>query len=275
VQRGIAGMALMQADLLTSVEVANTVGYEVVELRTQAIEDFLARGHRVEELAAKFRGASVRPHVIGAIVDVDIPAGPQRKRTLQFCRHMSAVAQAIGCRNIQVVSGSSFAGLPWPAICRETARGLREVADVAGEYGLTIAYEPLAWMPVRTVAQALTIISEAGRPNLGILVDTFHVFAGEDDLEAIRRLDPRIMPTVHLGDAAARQSSAWSDDDRYVMPGDGVVPLHQIMQAILDTGYDGVITDEVFPKPQGPLDARNIAQVLKAKGDAVLAAVSR
>ena len=152
---------------------------------------------------------------------------------------------------------------------------MQEMADIAAEYGLTIAYEPLAWMPVRSLEQALEVIDEAGRPNVGILVDTFQVFAGGGDLETIRKLDPKMIPTVHLGDTAPQKFHVWSDDDRYTMPGDGIVPLRKIMRAILDTGYDGVVTDEISPKRYSYWSRLRVAETLKSKGDAVLASIRR
>ena len=41
------------------------------------------------------------------------------------------------------------------------------------EYGLHIAYEPLAWVSVRSLEQALEVIGEAGCSNVGLAVDTF------------------------------------------------------------------------------------------------------
>ena len=147
------------------------------------------------------------------------------------------------------------------------------MADIAAEYGLMVSYEPLAWRTVWGVNQGLEIMQEAGRPNVGLLVDAFHAYAAGDDIEAIRRLDPGTIATVHLGDAVPRQGDAWADEDRTAMPGDGIVPIVETMRAVLDTGYDGLVSDEVFPNRFGDWGPTRIAKTLKAKADSILASL--
>lgn len=269
-QRGIVGEGLIPTDLFTSIEVADAAGYDVLELWAPAATAFLAEGHAAEEIAAKFESVALRPHSIAPIENIDIPEGPERERVIELCQQMCQVAQVIGCPNIQVVSGTALAGSPWATIRKETAKGLRGIADILAEYGLNIAYEPLAWTPVASVEQALEVIDEAGRPNVGLLVDTSHVYAGEGGLEAIRKLNPEVIRSVHLGDSAPQELDVWSDDDRCKMPGDGIVPLRKIMRAILDTGYDDVVSDEIWSARYASWTRLRIAEVLKAKGDAIL-----
>ena len=271
-QRGIAGMALLQHDLLTGIEAADAAGYELLELWAPTVTDFLDAGHTVSEIEAKFKSVSIRPNSLVSVDDIELPEGPKRKPVVEFCRRLCGIGQVLGCGYVQMVSGVAHAGMPWTTIRKETARGLRELADIAAEYGLVVSYEPLAWRLVRTVNQGLEVIQEAGRPNIGLLVDGFHAFAGGDDLEAIRALDPKIISNFHLGDAGPRKRAEWSDDDRTVMPGDGIVPLKEITGAVLDTGYDGLVSDEVFPTLFSDWSPRRIAATLKAKADAVLAA---
>jgi sugar phosphate isomerase/epimerase len=147
------------------------------------------------------------------------------------------------------------------------------MADIAAEYGLVVSYEPLAWRTVWSVNQGLEVIAEAARPNVGLLVDGFHSFAGGDELEAIRGLDPEIITTFHVGDAEPRQGDEWVDDDRTAFPGDGIVPVRDIARAVLDTGYDGLVSDEVYPTLFSDWSAKRIAATLKSKADAVLASV--
>ena len=84
---------------------------------------------------------------------------------------------------------------------------------------------------------------------------------------------PTCLATVHLTDAASRSGEVWSDEDRYTMPGDGIVPVKQIIHAVLDTGYDRVNTDETSPERYQSRDRARIAKGLKAKGDEVLASL--
>ena len=267
-------MSLEPTDLLTSIQVAAAAGYDVLESDMRSsVSPFLDQGHTVEELAAQFESVSLRPNVISASKDIDMPPAPERDELVEFCRRTCEVAQAIGCPNIGVASGVAFAHSDWPTIRRETARGMREIADVVAEYGLHLAYEPLAWVSVRTLKQALEVIGEAGCSNVGLTVDTFHIFAGKSELDTIRKLDLELIRTVHLSDAAAQQLDVWSDDDRTMLPGEGVVPVRGIMRKIWDIGFDGVVTDEMSSQRYSSWSRLRIAETLKAKGDAVIASL--
>lgn len=272
-KRGVAGMSLEGSELFGSIDAVEKAGYDVIELRLAPVESFLRGGHTVKELADKFESVSIRPHAMCAILDIEIPDSPRRKQLIASYRQVCQVAAGIGCPNIQMVSGRTFADSPWETIRRETAAGLREMADIAAEYGLTALYEPIAWWPVWSASQSLEVIAETGRDNVGILIDSFHIFAGEDNLEFIRKLDPEMMPTVHLGDCVAKQGQVWSDNERWPMPGDGIAPLKEIMEAILATGYDGVISDEIWPGVYSDWDWTKLFKTLKEKGDMVLASV--
>ena len=136
-----------------------------------------------------------------------------------------------------------------------------------------LSREALAWTPVRSLEQASEVIREANHPDIGVLVGTFMVYAGGGEIGTIRGLDPDILATVHLTDTAPRSGEVWSDEDRYTMPGDGIVPVKQIIHAVLDTGYDRVNTDETSPERYQSRDRARIAKGLKAKGDEVLASL--
>lgn len=272
-KRGITAFGLEPTDLFTSIEVAEAAGYEAVELRTYMVASFLAQGHTVKEIVDKLKSLSIWPNLIGAVLDIDMPEGPERDELIANFRRSCEVMREIGCPGIQVCSGNRLYRQDWPWIRKQTAKGLQGLADVAAEYGVTLVYEPLAWMPVCNTAKVLEVMEEAERDNVQVLVDSFQIFAGEDDLETIGNLDPKIIGSVHLGDTAAKNLDTWSDDDRYTMPGDGVAPLKEIMRAILDTGYDGVITDEIYAAKYTSWSRLRLAETLKAKADSVLASL--
>jgi 4-hydroxyphenylpyruvate dioxygenase len=266
-------MALLGHDLLEGIEAADAAGYDTIELWAPMVLNYFEAGHTLADIDAKLKTLSIHPFSLVPLDDIDVPAGSHREQVVAHCRQLCMIGQALGCQYIQMLSGSTYGGNPWKKTRRGIAKGLAQMADIAAEYGLMAAYEPLAWRPVWSVNRALEVIEETGRPNVRLLIDTFHAFAAGDDLEAVRALDPGIIATFHLGDAAPRQGPEWTDDERVVMPGDGVVPLRKMITAVLDTGYRGLVSDEVFPTRYPDWSAQRFTRVLKARADAVLASV--
>ncbi|CAG9990360.1 unnamed protein product [Clonostachys byssicola] len=57
-------------------------------------------------------------------------------------------------------------------------RELQEAADLAAQYGLSIAYEAVAWSPHNSRWQdAARIVESVARPNFGHCLDSFHIHA--------------------------------------------------------------------------------------------------
>ncbi|NDB43256.1 MAG: sugar phosphate isomerase/epimerase, partial [Betaproteobacteria bacterium] len=81
------------------------------------------------------------------------------------------------------------------------ARDLKKLAMLAVPFGIKIAYEALSWG--RTVNEFPTswdVVCRADCPNLGIGLDSFHIFAAKTPLDAIEDLDPNKIFLVQLSD---------------------------------------------------------------------------
>lgn len=271
-KRGVATLTVADSGLIESFEAAERAGYDIVDIWVDQLREYLVGERPIEELAERFANMSIQPGVINPILDIEIPNGAKRDELLAGTRRICEVASASGIGGLQLVSGVTYAGEPWSTICKGTARGLREMADLAAEYSLKVGFEPIAWWPVRKAKQALEIIAKADRPNVGVVLDSFHIFAAQDDLEFIRTIDPTVISSVHLGDCVQKTGSEWSDEQR-AMPGEGVAPIREIIEAILSTGYDGVIADEIWPVPYAGQKCDVLYRELKDKSDKILASV--
>jgi len=83
-----------------------------------------------------------------------------------------------------------------------------------------------------------------GHPNLGVYPDSFHLWRTGTMLEDVERAAGRIFG-VHLND------SVTGDDNHNRLPGEGELPLVQIVQAIEATGYRGTYDNELMDPSLG------------------------
>ncbi|MDP9056613.1 MAG: sugar phosphate isomerase/epimerase [Pseudomonadota bacterium] len=129
---------------------------------------------------------------------------------------------------------------------RVVAVQLRELARVAADNGVRLALEPLnptsvnAESAIWTVDQALTVIAEAGRDEVGICLDYWNIWQNADIEAAIARAGDRIF-TVQASDWRVPRSFA----DR-IVPGDGVIPLARLIAATHAAGFRGAYVTEIF-----------------------------
>uniref|UniRef100_UPI0013D09C6C sugar phosphate isomerase/epimerase family protein n=1 Tax=Enterobacter hormaechei TaxID=158836 RepID=UPI0013D09C6C len=78
-------------------------------------------------------------------------------------------------------------------------------------------------------------------------LDTFHILARGTDLSAMRAIPRDRIPLVQVADAPLLDMDllSWSRHWR-CMPGQGDLPLDSFMQALDATGYDGLLSLEIF-----------------------------
>jgi sugar phosphate isomerase/epimerase len=253
------------SNLLTDIRVAKETGYAAIEPTTFKLERYLDAGYQAEELPSALGSLSV--DMISSFEPIERQDPEEMRRR---CQRLCEVAQTLGCHAFQVVALDGLKHLSWPEMRREFAALLRELADIAAPFGVRLALEPVAFAPLKTLAQALEVIEAAERENIGLNIDTFHIWAGGTPWGEVAKLDPNMIVVVHLSDATPRRGEAWSDEDRGVLPGEGIIPLQEGITAIRSTGYDGVWAIEMISNYYWEWDPFVLAREAKLRAEALL-----
>ena len=112
----------------------------------------------------------------------------------------------------------------------------RQVADLAGEHGISLAIEPMPKKEIgSTLAEVLDMVERIDRPNVGVNFDTNHLFPPEAIPDMIRRAGPRIL-SVHISDQ--------DGIERHWLPFLGTMVWAQVLRALVDIGYTGPLIYE-------------------------------
>lgn len=155
-------------------------------------------------------------------------------------------AAALGTDTLVLVCGGVVGDLA--SSRQQVADGVGALAPYAGERGVRLAIEPMHPMycadrsVIVTLAQALDLAEEHPADQVGVVIDTFHLWWDPDVREGIRRAAGRIL-SYQVGD--------WLDPlpDLLLgrgLPGDGVIDIPALTAEVAATGYDGPIEVEVF-----------------------------
>ena len=128
------------------------------------------------------------------------------------------------------------------------AAQLYELAERAATHGFRIGYEALAWgTHVKTLERAWDIVQTASHPHLGVILDSFHTLAIDDDLATLKKVSADRIFFVQLADAPRLSMGIlpWSRHFR-CFPGQGDLKVAEFLAAILRLGYVGPISLEIF-----------------------------
>jgi sugar phosphate isomerase/epimerase len=291
---GLHTGSIRYTNVVTDIRIAKEVGYDAIELTVPKLTRYLDAGYQAEELLPAL--GSLRLAVINSFLDIERQDREFRRGLLKRCDRLGEAARTLGCQALQVVALNGLRGEPWPDIRAKIGRSLTELADIAAPFGVRLALEFVSFTPLRTLAQALEVLDVAGRDNVGLCLDTFHLWTGGTPWDEVAALDPALIIVAHLGDVNARhglgsgpapcacalgrplrsgdchilQGEEWSDADRDVLPGDGILPLAEGIEAIRATGYDGLWSVELLGAYHWEWDPPVLARELKRRAESLL-----
>jgi 2-keto-myo-inositol isomerase len=268
---GFHGATTMTSDLETDVAATAHAGFKALELWAAKIDRFLA-GHTREELAALLRGAGVSPMTLNSIEFISFRDESDYAGILARCRELCDIAQFIGCPTVVVVpSPTPDRETSWGDIVDEHVRVLRELSDIAGGYGVGLAFEFLGfgWCSVRTPRGAWEIVRKTGRDNVGLVVDAAHFYGGGGLLSELDAIDPAHIFAFHLDDLEDVPKEEITDAVR-LLPGLGVVPLGDICARLKGIGYDDVCSVELFRPEYWGWNPMELAVTVRGSAEKVL-----
>lgn len=173
-------------------------------------------------------------------VTEDLLAANLRRADAKF-RLMSR----LGMDTILVCSNVATASIDSDELRQEQ---LAQLAQLAGEHGMKVAYEALAWGKyVNDYEHAHRLVAAVDHPNLGTCLDSFHILSRNWDTAPIEALDPAKIFFVQVADAPklAMDVLSWSRHYR-VFPGEGQFELAKFMAHVVRCGYSGPVSLEIF-----------------------------
>ena len=165
------------------------------------------------------------------------------RELLQMCR-MVAAPLLLVCSSTSTHASGAFDAL---------ARDLASLAALAAPLGVRVAYEGLSWgRHVYDLEQAWDVVDLANHPNLGLVIDAFHLLARETRLDCLAFIPSDRIFLVQLSDflwPALAGDKERMDTARHarVFPGQGVHDgaVAGLVQRLERSGYRGDFSFEV------------------------------
>ncbi len=156
---------------------------------------------------------------------------------------------------------------------------LRPLAEILEHHGIRLGLEFIGPKTLRhqfqhaflhTMDGVLGLCAAIGTPNMGLLVDLFHMFTSHSHLEDIRFLRPEDIVLVHLNDALAGRSPDEQMDLERDLPGaTGMTDCVAFLHRLRAIAYDGPCTVEPFQKRLHALTPDEAVRETAASLDAV------
>jgi sugar phosphate isomerase/epimerase len=171
-----------------------------------------------------------------------------REMSIQYCKEIVDMIEALGGTILTLVPsevGKIVAMADPETEWQWAIEGVQAIADHAKPKGVTIGLEPLNRFETNFLNrhdQALRLMQDVGRDNVGVTLDTFHINIEEaDPLQALVNTGKHLVD-VHVADNNRRP------------PGQGSYDWKAVIDTLKGMGYDGYLTSEfVVPFDRSPL----------------------
>ncbi|HWT02001.1 MAG TPA: sugar phosphate isomerase/epimerase [Pyrinomonadaceae bacterium] len=265
------GATTMRADLATDVRAARAAGFDCLEIWAAKLRKFLKSGSTAE-LKSLLDEHGLEPYSINSIESITFRDGAGHARLLEECEELCRTASELNCPYIVVVPGPLPGEKSWDDVLAESVRVLDELGQIAEGHGVSLAFEFLGQprCSVQTLGQAAEIVNQLGRENVGLVLDSFHFYAGGSRLESIDALDARKLFVFHINDAEDLPREELEDRHR-LLPGLGILPLGEIVAGLKRINYDRVTSVEIFRPEYWERDPAELAHEAREATRKVLA----
>ncbi len=227
--------------------------------------DIVGHPQGLEAAVAAVRTSGLRVTGFQVLRDFEGLSGHLHDYKVDIAKAMLEMCQALRSPVLLVCSSTSVHA---SGDAELLARDLRKLAMLAIPKGIRVAFEALSWgRSISEFPQAWDVVHRADMPNLGLGLDSFHLFATKTALDDLELLDPSKIFLVQLADfmwteiPSVEERIATARHFR-VFPGEGVhsSDLADLVARLHALGYRGDYSFEVFNDDYQQLPLPTVAQ---------------
>jgi len=238
----INGATTMPYTFEEDMKAAAAAGFQAVEVWYPKLVTYL-KTHKLSEAQALLARHKL---AVASLCPVTFTFFAPTEEIHQKLKETAQVAQALSCNTLLVCPDVPPSDISHKEAVRRAADEASRCCDIVVPYGVRLALEPLGRHPFMPGPEvAMEIIALADRPDLMLMMDTFHYYKSGVSLEAIRAIPRGVMNLVHVNSCEDLPREKLTDKHR-LWPTLGVIPTAEMIRAVRANGYDGDLSVEVF-----------------------------
>lgn len=228
------------------IRLCKEAGFEGVELWTRDVEAWVAKGGTYQDIGKQLRDSSLLlENMIGfAPWFADDPR--KREDGLAQMRHDMEMTAALGGKYIAAPAQGTreFDRTRLP----EYARRYRAILEIGDEVGVTPILELWGAGVLSQLSDTTAIALATGHPKASMLLDFYHLYRGGNNFDSLRLVNGRALPVFHINDYPELPLRTELKDSDRVFPGDGICPFDKVLPLLVDSGFQGALSVELFNK---------------------------
>ena len=244
------------ASLREKVKIAAKAGYDAIEPWDRELAEYEKEGGNLKDLGKEIKELGLFvPSVIG-MWNALPPTNQAFEESLKDTRNRMRMAAEIQSQHIQTIPNTVGENYDQKYVSKK----FHELIEIGiNEYGINPAFVFVKFFPLKTLGQATGVALDTNHPKAMIIPDTFHMHISEGGFEGLKFLNGDLIAIFQFADAPASPATATLGDKHRVYPGDGILPLPEILKTLKTTGYKGCISLELYNPEYWKQDLQEVA----------------
>jgi sugar phosphate isomerase/epimerase len=252
----------MAGPLEAKLEAMKGAGFSQVMLMAR---DLVGHPGGVKAAVKAVKESGLRPTGFQVLRDFEGLSGHLHSYKVDIAKSMLEMCAATGSKVLLACSSTSRHATDDLNLI---AKDLKKLAMMAIPLGIKVAYEGLSWgRTVNEFTTAWDVVCRADCPNLGIGIDSFHIFAANSSLDDIEDIDADRIFLAQLSDFMWHETPTFEERMTTartfrVFPGEGVhsEQLADLVLRMERIGYRGDYSFEVFNDDYQQLPLETVAE---------------
>jgi sugar phosphate isomerase/epimerase len=270
---GLGCANLLQATLPELIETAARHDFHRITARPYAFAMAMRDGLTEDGLRCKLTAADIEVTMIDALTNV-LPGVPSPESLDPATRAVmppdvlypvdeETVLRAAEVMGASIINLTHYLGMPTPT--HQLAEAVAAICRRARDRGLSVALEFIPGTGLPDLPFTQGVVEACGEANCGITLDVFHLDRSGGTVDDVVRLPPGAIAGVQISDRVPPPpGTAHVPFQGRYLPGEGSLPLHDLVSAAFDNSPGATLDIEVLSAELGSLPTEEAAARLAA-----------
>lgn len=229
------------APLELGLRVARETGWDAVELRYVDFARTQEAGTSISAALEMVRDSGLPVAAMGVQAGWLYAEGDERRRLLDSLTEVCRWATVLDAPIVMSPAGLDAGDL------NRAVESVREVGKILAAHGKTMALElNIGAKQFNTLESVRELLAQAAHPNVGLLVDTYHIQRGGRGLNSYYDLSAGGIAYFQYSDVPDTPILPSTGTQDRLPPGEGVVPFREILPIVAAKGYTGYLSYEAL-----------------------------
>ena len=235
------------------------------------LRGYLETGGRVRDLRRQIEDSGLKVTSAIGFAQWIVDDESKRKAGLEEARRDMDLIRSIGGKHIAAPPvGAHQPNLDSPSL-DQIADRYRALCELGAQLGVHPQLELWGFSPnLHRLSEIAYVSTAAAHPMACVLPDFYHIYKGGNDFESLAMLEASKMHCFHINDYPSDIPMEKITDKDRVFPGDGDCELPKIIRRLVDNGFRGTFSLELFHPGYWKRDAVEVVAEGLLKSRAVL-----